>query len=229
MNVFYEKAGGSVFVTDSKANRRVVSNVDNIEELLLLENEKELINDLLDNALELYDSEMHYCKFQYGIATMEFIFDAIMASAYAALIIDSPLPQLGVAAYFLHGLGLLNLPQTRFGRISDAKKAKKDVGQVVKNLKIFKDVVDEEMTLEKEKSKKISDVCDAVVLMNKSLIDNNILGDFSNRNDIFKNYYNLSGYVNVPSYDDRNNRIITGMIKRQLELENDKPKTKRIK
>lgn len=211
MKKSYKNNGKTVIVTDELGTTEEIQNVDNIEEILVLENEKELLEKQVEEERDIIESLETKKKAHkkalvtggvilVGVITIGSVIGNNLASAAIT----------GGSIAFAAGLvGSI---------ISDAPK-KKDIKtrkKKIKNLELMNIILDKDLELAREESLEVSRTSEkAVDISRYSLGTEYFVDDYTRNNFSIKNSYRIHDKVQIPEYDETENYYLTKMIQEE--------------
>lgn len=208
MKKSYKNNGSTVIITDESGKTKEVKNVDNIEEILVLENEKELLKNQEKEEQDIIDS-LETKKKAHKKALL-----AGGAILVGVITIGSTIGN-NLASAAITG-GTLAFAAGLVGSIiSDAPK-KKDIKtrkKKIKNLELMNIILDKDLELAKEESLEVSRMSEKSVDISKySLGTEYFVDDYTRNNFSIKNSYRIHDKVQIPEYDETENYYLTKMV-----------------
>lgn len=208
MKKSYKNNGSTVIITDESDTTTEIKNVDNIEEILVLENEKELLDDQVkEEQAIIEDLEAKKRTHKKALA-------AGGAILVGVIIVGSTIGN-NLASAAITG-GTIAFAAGLVGSIiSDAPK-KKDIKtrkKKIKNFELMKIILDKDLELAKEESLEVSRTSEkAVDISRYSLGTEYFVDDYTKNNFSIKNSYRIHDKVQIPEYDETENYYLTKMV-----------------
>lgn len=225
MNINYECTGSTVLVEDGKGKLKKRNNVDNISTILKLENAKEEVSNYLNNykrinkeiskdvaklrggSTLLVGGFSAASLFYFNILSKINIPDVLGCSGSALLAASTILP-----ASILTYVGLKKFNKDRMDVI---KPIRSENNSKIKSISLFNYALDKELELEKNKSNNI--VKDqSLKSVSNDIVKSSLFKDYSNYHKIFMKDYLDNGLINDEEYNERENRILTNMMEKEL-------------
>ena len=211
MNKLYKNDGQTVIITDEEGKTKVKTNVDNMEEILVLENEIESIakqekeEQFIIDDLEAKKKTHKRALLAGGtVLAGVIIVGSVIGNNVASAAITG-----GTVAF---AAGLVGSLVSDIPKKKDIKTRKKKI----KNFELMTKVLDKDLELAKEESIEISRKSEKPVdISNYSLGTEYFVDDYTRNHFEIKNSYRFHDKVQIPEYDETENYYLTKMIREE--------------
>ena len=234
MNNYYKQTGATVLVHDDNNRVRAQHNKQNIESILLLENDRERI----DNKIEELESDV--ASYKKATKSAYFRNHKSFASAVVGVAIASILGKvfLNFSTPLLNFLLSTNIPNSPFGVLASifmfqAKensyhkfrldkeiidKEKDSAMTKIKNLNILKFSVNHELKVERNANLPSNEIAEFKPLYNKGIVDFDILNYYENNHDQLIDNFKKTN--TIPTYKDHfHTRLLSDMVQKEIHDE----------
>lgn len=222
MNTFFKETGSTILVQDDNNNVRTEINKDNIEGILLLENDKERINNKIEELEKDNISYKKAIKKAYLRNHCSFTY-TVIGGAVASIVGKSLINAFSSGIDTLALILMLYAKENSYHKFRLDKdiieKKKQSCAIKIKNLNILKFSVNHELKIEKNANLPADRISEYKPLYNKGLVNFDILDYYEKNHDELLNYYKM--YKKLPFYkDELHNRLLSDMVQKEIHDEN---------
>lgn len=213
----FEQTGSSVFIYDDKDNVIERKNVDNIEKILLLENDLEKSlkkEESIDSNTKKIKENIPKLYTGLGACYISMLPLVYLLSNFSEKVNNDFISNIATIGCTV---GIANAKVGLFKRIVTSNLNVDENNKKIAYLKLFNMALIEEVKLEKEKSKEISNYRCMTNLRDRSLASYYDLSEYLKRHDRIIWDYDNNGSVNLPFFNDETNSVFTKMVKYEKE------------